>query len=163
MSVPYSFSLSDDGSYEFITEAGVKYDVYFRETHSFFEKFPLIQSDVLEFGFSRESKTRNKDPRVASTVIHLLLLFFEKNPNGIVYFVCDSVDKKHSARHILFDKWYSLLNDDTFEKLDFICDLEGKEFYFSLIQKETSDNRNYVKYILEDIQAEVVDKYRSMF
>jgi len=160
----YDFFEKEDG-YGFITSCGIEYTIYFTQSSNFFEEYPSIYPYVIEFGFCRNDKRKNSDPKIKETIVFILELYFEKNPDGMIYFVCDSADKKHCARNKIFDNWFNQIEEGSrFVKYDFMPEIKGRDFYFSLITLES--NRFLIQQlnlVLDSLKAKVDAKYSQIF
>jgi hypothetical protein len=49
---------------------------------------------------------RAHDPKVGTTIMHLIEVFFASYPNSILVYVCSALDQQDRHRQILFAKWY---------------------------------------------------------
>lgn len=47
------------------------------------------------------------DPRIKVTVIHLLELLFNAEPQTVIIYVCDQSDERQKTRGRLFNRWFS--------------------------------------------------------
>lgn len=162
MSNPYNFFIEGE-EYCFITDEGIRYHAYFIEPGTFFERYPIIHPHILEFGFYATQKPRRKDLRVRSTIVALLKEFFLKNPDALLYFLCDRVDAKQLARHRKFESWFLASGTNGLEKHDFQTTVEGITFYFSLIFLSSNSLKPYIANVLDTLKRDVADKYREMF
>ena len=162
MSNPYNFFLEGD-EYCFVTNEGISYNAYFIEPGTFYEQYPIIHPHVLEFGFYAKQKPKRTDTRVGDTIICMLQDFFHKNPDGILYFLCDSVDAKQLARHRKFEAWFLSTETKGLVKHNFQTTVEGLTFYFSLVFKSSNAHQQYIEHVLENLKSDVSDKYREMF
>jgi len=108
---PYDYQSTADDVYTFKTDYRVNYIAYFTEASHYFSDYPEIKDTVLNFGCAPDRSTERlrgaRDGRVQYTVIAILEHYLEVRPEAIIFFVCDTRDRQHLARKILFDKWFS--------------------------------------------------------
>lgn len=119
MCLPYRILLENDLAL-FTTEKEAKYLARF-------QMVPNIEDDqlaglIFDFSFWRdESACTNKvklDRRIKPTIQKLVSFFFEQGYYNIMYFVCESLDKKQKGRKQLFDSWCGEYNKE-FELIPF--------------------------------------------
>lgn len=138
---PYLLQENDEYSFEFITETGIRYKVYFLDYSFMFSEYADISSPVYSFNIDTiEGDPDNSlaDERVGLTISKILNLFFDKINNVIVY-VCDSLDERQYARKRKFDLWFYLYNDGSLIKEDGLAVIDGVEIYNSmLLHKQNS-------------------------
>ena len=136
MSLPYSFELTKDGSYNFISEEGHSYLVYFSES-------TLPDSDrnihiVYNLWFSRNGDHTCKpfinkyDGKIRATVIFIVNEFFQKNDHRTLIYFCFGDDGYSRHRNIVFNQWCKDL-DISIEKHNGIILYENNHVYGSLI------------------------------
>ena len=139
---PYNYYKSDDATYYFETENGLKYKAYFIE-------FPSAFYKLYSFSFDREEGIAPYDHRVKDTIVTILADFFDTE-NYILGYTCDVTDGREMARKRLFDNWFKKTNDGSLRKIDFQTD----NIYVSLIV-----NRNYfaIDAAVQDINQLFID------
>lgn len=77
------------------------------------------------------------DRRIERTVIDILLRFFQLQPDGIITFVCDSLDGSEYLRMRLFNQWYFKYNfQSDFSKLDYRGQLDEVKIFTSLVLRK---------------------------
>jgi hypothetical protein len=131
LSSPYVLQENDAYSYEFITDLGITYSIYFLDYSYMFEEYPSIAKNVFTFNIDVISGAPDEaigDERIGSTVFHVFKVFFEKIENVAVY-VCDTLDERHLARKRKFDLWFWKFNDGSILKEDGIAVIEGTPIY----------------------------------
>lgn len=132
---PYPLKEQDEYSFEFVTDQGIRYVIYFLDYGFMFSDYPEIARQVFMFnmdvldGDPDESKS---DERIGLTILHVFNLFFQKSQNVAVY-VCDSMDNRQLSRKRKFDIWFWKYNDGSLIKEDDIAIIEGIEIYNSMI------------------------------
>jgi hypothetical protein len=100
---PYKISTEDD-DFVFATDVGLTYKITFQK-HTAFDD---LGYSSFEFGFYPvEDKTLNYDSRIEDTIVFAIREFFERNPDSILLYVCDSSDGKARHRNILFGRWFN--------------------------------------------------------
>ena len=131
---PYLFQENDEYSYEFLTEQGIRYSIYFLDYSFMFSDYPAIAENVFSFNIDvldGDADTSITDDRIGVTILEVFNLFFKKLTNVAVY-VCDSIDDRQLARKRKFDLWFWKYNDGSLLKEDGIALIEGVEIYNSL-------------------------------
>ena len=118
---PYDFRKTDDATYYFETDNGLKYRSYFIEIPSTFYT-------LYSFSFDKEEGSVAYDKRVKDTIVTILADFFDAD-NYILGYTCDVTDGREMARKRLFDSWFKQENDGSLRKIDFQAD----NIYVSLI------------------------------
>ncbi len=132
---PYPLQENDEYSYEFLTEQGIRYSIYFLDYSYMFSDYPAIAENVFSFNIDVLEGDADKsitDDRIGVTILEVFKLFFTKIENVVVY-VCDSIDERHLARKRKFDLWFWKFNDGSLYKEDGIAMIEGVEIYNSLL------------------------------
>ncbi len=135
MSSPYLLQENSSYSYEFVTDQGIRYVIYFLDYSYMFADYPEIAENVFMFNIDvidGNADDSIADERIGYTVFQVFKLFFEKKENVAVY-VCDTLDERHLARKRKFDIWFWKFNDGTLLKEDGIAVIEGTPIYNSLL------------------------------
>lgn len=135
MSSRYNLTLSEEGqSYRFTTDAGNQYTAWF--TEFFLQNERGEEFKISSFGFDRlkvpEEPVIRFDPKVKSTIQHIISTFFAKNSEDAVLYICLPGDGLAKSRHITFDRWFNELGQQ-FIKYDSHVKYTEDDFYSSLI------------------------------
>jgi hypothetical protein len=120
---PYQLQENDENSYEFITNQGIKYAVYFLDYSYMFSDYPLIADNIYSFNIDVVEGNwdyASIDEKIGVTIVEIFRLFFERVKNVAVY-VCDSTDDRHLARKRKFDWWFWKYSDGSILKEDGIA------------------------------------------
>lgn len=104
---PYNVTISDNSTYQFITEGGILYVAYFICCSHYAPEL----TNTFMFNFENEGAARTIDLRVRETIVYIIDEFFKNNQNSIIY-ICDSLDGRELARKRLFDQWYITYKQD---------------------------------------------------
>ena len=144
MSSRYDFTSSDDEeSYQFTTESGDKFTVWFTDFFLRNEEGKDIQ--IYSFGFDRlrnSLDSPNKfDAKVKATILNIITEFFRKNPHNAVLYICMPADGKARNRHITFSRWFNELGNN-FTKCDSPIRYAEHDFYSSLIVLNNNPQKN---------------------
>ena len=126
---PYLLLENDEYSYEFLTEQGISYSIYFLDYSYMFSDYPAIAENVFSFNIDVLDVVADNsvtDDRIGVTILEVFKLFFTKIENMVVY-VCDSIDDRQLARKRKFDLWFWKYNDWSLLKEDGIALIEGVE------------------------------------
>jgi len=146
---PYKITEQEDG-FVFETDFGLSYKITFLKHNAFDD----LGFSSYEFGFYPVGEEKRfKDQRIEDTIIFALDDFFQKNPDCIILYVCDSLDNRARERTILFDRWYKKYTSDTFAKLNRkIFDTENDMIYYFAVVF----NQNFIQPLIIEsfIEAE---------
>lgn len=134
---PYQLYENDELTYEFITDQGVRYKIYFLDTSYLFEDYvSLKQEKVYSFNIDEVEQSKGSnvgfDRRIGLTVQYIFLLFFAQ-VNNVAIYVCDSLDNRQLARKRKFDSWFSFFADDTILKVNGEANMEGTKIYNAIL------------------------------
>ena len=102
---PYLLQENDEYSYEFLTEQGIRYSIYFLDYSFMFSDYPAIAENVFSFNIDvldGDAESSMTDDKIGITILEVFNLFFKKLENVVVY-VCDSIDDRQLARKRKFD------------------------------------------------------------
>lgn len=157
---PYPLLENDPYSFEFITDTGIKYKIYFLDYSYMFADYTNITCPVYSFNIDAiEGDPDNSpgDDKVGATVSDVMNLFFSKVDNVAVY-VCDSMDERQFARKRKFDRWFYAYNDGSLIKEDGLAIIEGTEIYNALLLHK--HNKQLIDIILafKDLNERAGDK-----
>lgn len=142
MSLLYSFLKLEDGSYNFISEQGHSYLIYFFES-------TLPDSDgnvhtVYNLGFSRDGEHESEpfrikhDPKIRKTITSIINNFFKLNDHKVLTYFCFGDDGYARHRNIVFNQWFADL-DTSIEKYNSVIPYEDGKVYGALfVVKENS-------------------------
>jgi hypothetical protein len=152
---PYKCSFDPSiGGYSFTSLSGQKYSLWFHKVPHFSD-FPDISPYIDEFIFDDPLSLNTKavyDKQIEETICYILKLYFEKNSENAIFFICDSSDKRHFSRHRLFNKWfinhYRLLK---LEKLDSEVFIDGDCYLSSIIFLSTNPLKARIKDVFENL------------
>ena len=117
MSSQYSLIPTEEG-YNFTTDSGLTYCLYF--TSYYLKDNNGEDIRVMSFGFYHEPhkiNNRKYDGKIKNTILHVVLEFFQRNPEIGLLFICDNGDGYGRHRKITFNKWYKEANAPV-EKFD---------------------------------------------
>lgn len=125
---PYKVENSGEGSFMFVTDHGVKYEV------SFIVDYTLDLENIYQFCIDNvENKQQPRDVKVRDTVIAIIGEFFKNNHLCMLY-ICDTSDGRQSARHRIFSLWFSEAGaKDIYTYLPAHIQVEGIDYFASLI------------------------------
>ncbi len=132
---PYQLQEIDNDSFEFLTDSGIKYKVYFLDYSYIFSDYPAITCPVYSFNIEAiegNPDTSPGDERVGLTVSKILNFFFNKINNVAVY-VCETLDERQSARKRKFDSWFFRYGNKELLKEDCVAVVEDLEIFNSMI------------------------------
>lgn len=145
---PYRLEEQNEYSYEFVTDQGIRYIIYFLDYTFIFSDYSELDQPVFMFNIDvLEGDPDNSilDDRIGLTILHVFNLFFENLQNVAIY-VCDSLDNRHLSRKRKFDLWFWKFNDGSLIKEDDRAIVEGVSIYNSIILHK--ENIHLAKIIL---------------
>lgn len=121
MYCPYNhFVDEEEGFYYFYTRSNIEYRCFFTKHVSSNNILSLsLKNDVYTFDLVRFTKSDKSeyDRNVSATVGHIINLFFDKNPDLILSYICDNMDQKASKRQFSFSKWLKSFNREPLKVL----------------------------------------------
>ena len=157
---PYLLQENDEYSYEFLTEQGVRYSIYFLDYSFMFSDYPAIAQQVFSFNIDvldGNADSSITDDRIGITILEVFKLFFTKLENVVVY-VCDSIDDRQLARKRKFDLWFWKYNDGSLLKEDGIALIEGVEIYNSLLLHKANKRLIEIIFAYKELNERAGDK-----
>ena len=157
---PYLLQENDEYSYEFLTEQGVRYSIYFIDYSFMFSDYPAIAQNVFSFNIDvldGNADSSITDDRIGITILEVFKLFFTKLENVVVY-VCDSIDDRQLARKRKFDLWFWKYNDGSLLKEDGIALIEGVEIYNSLLLHKANKRLTEIILAYKELNERAGDK-----
>lgn len=114
---PYPLSETETG-FAFTTQRGTTYRLDFTSDADYLADAPFANS---VYSFSLLPLTGSidrRDPRIESTVVQALRLFFEADPKAVLLYVCSTENDQERVRSRLFGQWFAR-HQAGFEKFDF--------------------------------------------
>lgn len=131
----YPLQKNNEYSFEFVTNEGIKYHIYFLDYSFMFTEYTHIKCPVYSFNIDAIEGNPAEtigDNLVGATISNVLNLFF-KRVNNVAVYVCDSLDQRQFARKRKFDIWFYLYSNGTIVKEDGLTIIEGVEIYNSIL------------------------------
>lgn len=125
----YPYKATDNYTFQFKTDQGLLYTVYFLDYSVMFSDFPHIAKYIYSFNIDLtegDADLAFTDERIGITMVEIFRLFFEKIKHVAVY-VCDSIDDRQLARKRKFDLWFWKYNDGSILKEDGIAVVDDVE------------------------------------
>lgn len=132
---PYPLRKNDEYSFEFTTDTGIKYKIYFLDYSYMFSAYTHISSPFYSLNIDAiegNPEDTPGDEKVGLTISEILNLFFSRIDNVVVY-VCDSMDERQYARKRKFDLWFYMFNDGSLIKVDGLAIIEGTGIYNAML------------------------------
>ena len=160
MSTPYQLHLNDEYSFEFITESGIIYNIYFLDYSYMFADYTNLTCSVYSFNIDVIEGNPDDSPgdeRVGSTIAEVLKRFFSR-VNNIAVYVCDSMDNRQYARKRKFDLWFYSYNDGTLIKEDGLAMIEGTEIYNAMILHKKNNQLTEIILAFKELNEKAGDK-----
>ena len=157
---PYLLQENDEYSYEFLTEQGIRYAIYFLDYSFMFSDYPAIAENVFSFNIEvldGDADISITDEKIGVTILEVFNLFFKKLANVAVY-VCDSIDDRQLARKRKFDLWFWKYNDGSLLKEDGIALIEGVEIYNSLLLHKANKRLTEIILAYKELNERAGDK-----
>lgn len=153
-----------NGMYKFSTNSKVEYILHFQPVDILFQnvKIPILAKYSLEFGFTSLGDNKSKqDSKIKNTIIKAIDSFFAKTEKGILFYICDSEDKRQKSREKLFLTWFDKHNEGQYvrEYIEFI-NIDNQEQVISIIFNSKHSNRiDIIKEFYNEIpKSGILDK-----
>jgi len=156
---PYPLKENDKLTYQFKTDQGVSYLVYFLDYSYMFGDYPSLANQAYTFNIDviDDNVRLINDERIGLTVVEVIRLFFEEFNNVVIY-ICDSVDNRQMARKRKFDLWFWKYNDGTIIKEDELAFIEGTKIYNTLLLHKDNDQFDEILKAFKELNARDYDK-----
>lgn len=137
----FVFVGGEKNTYSFQTIHGISYSATFKHTPYLFSENSDFSKNTYEFSLLVAVNLTGKNPpldkAILPTVASIFGDFFEKAPNTVAIYICDSSDGRQLIRHKKFDAWFYYYQH-TFVKIDSgFKETDGNFYPVSLIIKET--------------------------
>lgn len=161
---PYNLSQLDVGLYEFTTDQQVVYSVYFGDGKSYFQGYPEFSDDVLTFGFDRITTSSSKsrmDVRIRITITHVITNFLMDNQDTVLFFVCDSADKRGNARMRIFEHWCLQQKNSFLEKHNESIKTSEVDIHCSIILHSSNALKDYIISCFRSLSNSTTEKLKS--
>lgn len=142
MSSPYPLLENDEYTYEFVTDQGIRYLIFFIDYSALFEAWPEISPYVYMFNIDvidGDPDNGVTDERIGVTVLQVFNTFFSKVRNIAVY-ICDSTDERHLARKRKFDFWFWKYNNGKLLKEDGMAVVDGQIIYNAMLLHKENEH-----------------------
>ena len=139
---PYPLQENDPYSYEFVTDQGLHYILYFLDYSYIFTHYIDHPLDVYMFNIDVADGNPDDhihDERIGLTVLKVFQKFFASKQQVAIY-ICDNTDTRQRARKRKFDLWFWKYNDGSLLKEDEVAIIEGREVYNSMILHKQNTN-----------------------
>lgn len=157
---PYQLKETDQLTYQFTTDRGVTYLLYFLDYGYMFEDYPLIAKNVYTFNIDVIEGAEFGlliDERIGLTVVEAIRLFFEAFNNVAIY-ICDSADNRQLARKRKFDLWFWKYSDGNIIKEDELAFIEGVSIYNTLLLHKKNEYFDEIVLAFKALNARDYDK-----
>jgi hypothetical protein len=157
---PYLLKEHDEYSFEFVTDQGIRYVVYFLDYSLMFANYPNIAQQVYMFNIDVVEGSPDQtvsDERIGLTVLEVFNLFFQNSKNVAVY-ICDSQDERHLSRKRKFDFWFWKYNDGTLIKEDDMAVVNGIEIYNSMILHKKNERLREIILAYKELNEKASEK-----
>jgi Family of unknown function (DUF6169) len=132
----YVFAGGNANAYLFRTQYGVVYEVKFKQTPYLFTDQPDVADDVFELVIEVVQEVSGRvppDSYIPNTIAAICTDFFRQKDRIIVY-ICDTSDRRQSARVRKFNAWFTEFADHQYVKFDTqFPDVGGVTHHVSLI------------------------------
>ena len=136
MTSPYNLHTTNPDIFEFKSDSGIEYHVYFSNASGYFSAYPDFSHLVKAFGFDvlqNPNPTVSRDARVGATIAAILHSYFEKQPENVLFFFLESADGKQDARKRTFDSWFQVYGQDWLVKYDKSFPIGRNSIHCSLV------------------------------
>ncbi len=157
---PYLLQEADDFSYQFTSDEGIMYHVYFLDYSYMFNEYPHLAQNIYSFNIdviTGDTGLTGEDERIGLTIVQVFNIFFTRQKNVAIY-VCDSADERHIARKRKFDFWFWKYNDGSIIKEDGVAVVENMEILNSLLVHRNNPHCAEILFAFKDLNARAGDK-----
>jgi hypothetical protein len=143
----FTFAGGDYNSYFFATDSKIVYQIKFRDTAYVFDGYLDFEILAFEMIIQVEANPTGKNPpldaKIPSTISSIFRDFYQKFPEQVIIYICDSSDSRQAVRKRKFDQWIEIFKGEEFAKVNSkIVDSSGRIYYNALIIRR--DNPNYI-------------------
>ena len=117
---PYPISLHSHNLYNFTTDSGNQYALYFTDAAGYFNGNP-IGENALTFGIElvkAASAPKLLDARIGATIAAFIGRTLEADQHLIILYICDTKDNRQYLRKYKFERWYHGYNDGSVVRLE---------------------------------------------
>lgn len=166
---PYKYEIDTNTQrliYFFITEHGLKYEVYFFSSTGDFESHPHLDNQTYTFGFGPNIErsvpstpvVNLSDLRIKDTIIDIIQAVMNADKDIALLYICSAEGRGSSvARHRLFNSWFRQINVIKLFGLDITkYELNAEGTFMSLLvernNKYFDDFRDAIRLFEQDIK-----------
>ena len=146
-SYEFLYAGGDQNAYFFVTDREVAYQVKFVPSDYLFSSQSTFQIQAFEMSISVAEKPAGgrvpADLLIPLTIAAIFFDFFQTREQVVVY-VCDTSDKRQSARARKFDAWFYAYSHVHLAKLNKIIPDGDKFTFISMILHDQHPYRNQV-------------------
>ena len=157
---PYPLKEHDEYAFEFVTDQGIGYVVYFLDYSVMFANYPHIAQQVFMFNIDVIKGSPDQsvsDERIGLTVLEVFKLFFQNSKNVAVY-ICDIEAERQLSRKRKFDFWFWKYNDGTLIKEDDMAIVNGIEIYNSMILHKKNEHLREIILAYKELNEKASEK-----
>jgi hypothetical protein len=110
------FKSTKGGYYSFKTKNDIPYRCFFTQKSGSENTLLNLKINSLVYAFdlvqikNKTEKEKSFDPKINKTVGFILNKFFAKNPDSVLFYICDDNDQKAFKRQLSFTKWFKSNN-----------------------------------------------------
>ena len=152
-----------NNTYEFVTGAGITYEVRFKPTPYIISQEWVFHKDVYELVIDLVDNPTKKSPGldlvIPATVAAIIRDFYQHTSLAITIYICDSSDGRQKSRERKFANWFQTYNPGTMGRFDYMIQdwTDGQFYYITLI---TSLFNPHLQDIIKEFQR-VADGYND--
>lgn len=139
---------NDDFEYFFKTDLGVTYILGFSNASYLFKEGCLACQNIHSFRFYTLEKKSYNDPKIYLSIINAVKKFIDQYDYPIVY-VCDISSGEGLGRLRLFDRWFHLFSDGSYQKIQQVFETPYQKIPIGIIS--SASDTNCTRY-LEEIE-----------
>lgn len=109
-----------------------------------------VSKDYPVFSFSfypiKGVRSSGRDPKLQKTIVLMFNLFFEKNPNSALNYICDNKDGKAELRSKVFQRWFE--NNQSSTGMVFYKTQFSEEFHSAFVFKKNDRLKGSIDTVL---------------
>lgn len=152
---PYSISLSEDGSFYFVTDEGLTYEV------GFVEDYMIAVDDAYQlFVMPKTSANFQRDEKMQQTVTAIIEEFF-RTKDVLLDYICDTTDGRQAARNRLFTQWFNNYpHRHLFTLRTISLEYEGMAYFASAIIRKDNSHYSECMTAIDAFEKDMRDKLK---
>lgn len=153
---PYKIISSGEGSFVFVTDYGVKYEV------SFVVDYTLGMDNSYQLCIDNvDNNTQPRDIKVRDTIVEIIKEFFNSNEVSLLY-ICDTSDGRQKVRDRIFKIWFEeKASHELYTIIPASIEVDGEEYFASIILRNNHPQYEAITSTFTKFKEDLADKWNS--